>query len=212
MLPSFYRADGHLSPASGKWTLRRMRWHLECADAPHRPRERVTTTLSMPTPLAGPTKEQYHLEHAGTSRCSCGRSTALELAQKGRTRRPLLSIGRKGWLGPIQDRVYIRLIDIGQGTERTGFLGRRLRQNTLHPDHVVPTAELQRAFVETACMFETQASMEKAACCRHVFIGRFAMGDACFHIEYVLQQQQLCQRFVHATTQAAASQIFTNVN
>lgn len=82
MLPSFYRADGHLSPASGKWTLRRMRWHLECADAPHRPRERVTTTLSMPTPLAGPTKEQYHLEHAGTSRCSCGRSTALELAQK----------------------------------------------------------------------------------------------------------------------------------
>ena len=82
MLPLFYRADGHLSPASGKWAPRRTRWHLECAGASHRPRERVTATLSMPAPLVGNTKEQYRLEHADTSRCSCGRSTALELAQK----------------------------------------------------------------------------------------------------------------------------------
>lgn len=196
MLPSFYRADGHLSPVNGTWALRRTRWHLECAGASRRPCERVTTTLSMPTPPVVRAKGQ----------------PPWNLHEKGRTRRPLLSIGRKGWLSPIQDRIYIRLIDIGQGTEGAGFLGRRLCQNTLHPDHVVPTAELQRAFVETACMFEAQASMEKAACCRHIFIGGIAMGDACFHIEYVLQQQQLCQRFVHATTQAAASQIFTNVN
>lgn len=212
MLPSFYRADGHLSPASGTWALRRTRWHLKCAGASRRPCERVTTTSSMPASLVGNTKEQYRLEHADAPVARAEGQPPWNLHKKGRARRPLLSIGRKGWLSPIQDRIYIRLIDIGQGTEGAGFLGRRLCQNTLHPDHVVPTAELQRAFVETACMFEAQASMEKAACCRHIFIGGIAMGDACFHIEYVLQQQQLCQRFVHATTQAAASQIFTNVN
>lgn len=88
MLPSFYRADGHLSPASGKWApssnalASQVRWRLASALR----------------------KSDHNLEHARTSRCSRERSTALELAQKkGRTRRPLLSIGQKGWLGPIQD-------------------------------------------------------------------------------------------------------------
>lgn len=94
MLPSFYRADGHLSPASGKWALRRTRWHLECAGASRRPCERVTTTSSMPASLVGNTKEQYHPEHADTSRCLCEGSTALELAQK-RPRKAAFTIDRK---------------------------------------------------------------------------------------------------------------------
>lgn len=64
MLPSFYRADGHLSPVNGTWALRRTRWRLECAGASHRPRERATIASSMPASLVGNTKEQYRLEHA----------------------------------------------------------------------------------------------------------------------------------------------------
>ena len=74
------------------------------------------------------------------------------------------------------------------------------------------SARVERAFVETTCMLEAQAGVEKAACCGHIFISGIAMSDARFHIEYVLQQKQLSQRFVHTTTQSAASQVFANIN
>lgn len=100
MLPSFYRADGHLSPVNGTWVLSRTRWHLECTGASHRPRERATIASSMPASLVGNTKEQYHLVHANISRYSCVRSTTLELAQN-RPRKAAFAIdGAEGVVKP----------------------------------------------------------------------------------------------------------------
>ena len=100
MLPSFYRADGHLSPVNGTWALRRTRWHLECAGASHRPLERATTTLSMPAPLVGNTKEQYHLEHADAPVARAEGQPPWNLHKKGRTRRPFAIDRKEGVVKP----------------------------------------------------------------------------------------------------------------
>ncbi len=61
-------------------------------------------------------------------------------------------------------------------------------------------------------MFEAQARMEQAACGGHVLVGRIAVRDARFHVEDVLQQQQLRKRFVQAAAQAAVAQVLADVD